>query len=91
MNAEEAVATEIILLEAEREIDRLKMQNSGQAVLLEQANDRVQKLTAQMSKIASLCDFIWERREQMKVGTPAFVLFKATMMEIYAVLELEEE
>jgi hypothetical protein len=51
----------------------------------------VQKLTAQMSKIASLCDFIWERREQMKVGTPAFVLFKATMMEIYAVLELEEE
>jgi len=69
----------------------LRMQNSGQAALLEQANDRVQKLTAQMSKIASLCDFIWEKREHMKVGTFAFVLFKATMMEIYAVLELEEE
>jgi hypothetical protein len=73
------------------ELHDLKMQNSGQAALLEQANDQVQKLTAQISKIATLCDFIWERREQMKVGTPAFVLFKATMMEIYAVLELEDE
>ena len=71
------------------ELHELRMQNSGQAALLEQANDQVQKLTEQMSKIASLCDFIWERREQMKVGTPAFVLFKATMMEIYAVLEEE--
>lgn len=73
------------------EMHALKLENSGQAALLEQANAQVKKLTGQMSKIALLCDFIWDRREQMKVGTPAFVLFKTTMIEIFAVLELDSE